>query len=240
MKHKKHNLMEILSLLMEECDIDDTHLSKATGIPASTISRMRIIKDSNPTASTLRPIANFFSISISQLLGDAPLPINRLKGSFSPTFYTSSRMPVIDWDSAIQWIQNESNTDDINSWVSTEKILSSKSFAIIVPSDSFGLVFRKGSTIIIEPEKEPDDSDFVLVYDVKNKATLLRKLLIDGNDLFIQPVNPDIKKIVTLDHNYNFIGVVVETRFNTLQHENTQKKSKKPFLLAIKERLIKI
>ena len=71
------SLGDVLSLLMTECDIDDAKLSREVSIPASTISRMRLNPDANPTASTLRPIAKFFSVSISQLLGDEPLPENR-------------------------------------------------------------------------------------------------------------------------------------------------------------------
>ena len=68
-----HVLGEQLASLMHKHHIDDAELSKATGIPASTISRMPLNSNANPTAASLRPIARFFNISISQLLGDEPL-----------------------------------------------------------------------------------------------------------------------------------------------------------------------
>ena len=46
----------ILAALMKECDIDDVQPSKYTGVPVSTITRTRLAKSSNPTASTLKPL----------------------------------------------------------------------------------------------------------------------------------------------------------------------------------------
>lgn len=63
---------------MNECELDDVVLSKHTGVPYTTIARLRNSPNSNPTSSTLRPIAQFFDITIDQLLGDHPLPSDRL------------------------------------------------------------------------------------------------------------------------------------------------------------------
>ena len=126
------SLKNILSLLMDECDIDDITLSRETNIPISTISRMRLRSDSNPTASTLRPIAKFFSISISQLLGDEPLSKDRLPGSHNPTSFTSVRMPIIDWDSIADWIDNDGQKikHKLTQWISTEKRIGYRAFSL--------------------------------------------------------------------------------------------------------------
>lgn len=214
--NNKHGLKDILSSLMAECDVDDAQLSRETGVPASTISRMRINHNANPTASTLRPISKFFSISISQLLGDEPLPIDRLPGTHNPTYYTSVRMPIIEWDWIINWL--EKNGDDIKGklqrWISTEKEVGPNAFAIIIPTDSFGLAFRKGSTIIIDPSRSPTDGDLILVKADNEENILLKQFLLDGSETYIRSVNPEIQSTIPMKENHKIIGVVIETRFS--------------------------
>lgn len=214
--NNKHELKDILFSLMEECDIDDAQLARETGIPASTISRMKINSNANPTASTLRPISKFFSISISQLLGDEPLPKDRLPGTHNPTGYTTVIMPVIEWDWITNWVESrgEGIKDKLQTWISTEKEVTPNSFALIIPSDSYGLAFRKGSTIIVDPSQSPLDGDLILVQATNEPNILLKQLLMDGNEIYLRSVNPEIKSILPLLENYKIIGVVIETRFS--------------------------
>ena len=120
---KMTSLQEVLSFLMVEGDIDDASLSRETGIPASTISRMRLNTEANPTASTLRPIAKYFSISISQLLGDEEIPKDRLPGQQNPSQFTSARMPLISWGNVSNWLHDNLKfmTEKPVKWLSTEK-----------------------------------------------------------------------------------------------------------------------
>lgn len=218
------SLKNVLSLLMDECDIDDISLSRETNIPISTISRMRLRSDSNPTASTLRPIAKFFSISISQLLGDEPLSKDRLPGSHNPTSFTSVRMPIIDWDSIADWIDNDGQKikHKLTQWISTEKRIGYRAFSLKILTDSFGLAFRKGSLIIIDPEQKPSDGDLILLRLKKDGVIVLKQFLADGNDFYIRSVNPEMKGINLLDDSYTVIGVIIETRFS---HQDSGTKS---------------
>lgn len=218
----KHELKEILSLLMAECDIDDAQLARETGVPASTISRMRINAKANPTASTLRPISKFFSISISQLLGDEPLPKDRLPGTHNPTNYTSARMPIIEWHLVMDWINSHCDNikEKLTTWISTEKEIGLNAFALIIPSDSFGLAFRKGSTIIIDPDQSPKDGDLVLVRNEK-ELILLKQFLVDGYEQYLRSVNPEIKGIIPLPEAYKIIGIIIETRFSLQENDKT-------------------
>lgn len=217
----KHAMGEILSNLMVECDIDDAKLSRETGIPASTISRIKLNPDANPTASTLRPIAKFFGISISQLLGDEPLPQDRLPGTHNPTGFTSFRVPVIEWDWVNGWVENRGAAprEKLTNWISTEKEVGSRSFALAIPTESFGIAFRKGSLIIVDPDRKPYDGDLILLNIQRDETILLRQFLKDGNDIYIRSVNPEMKGTTILKEHI-FFGVVIETRFSL--QENTK------------------
>lgn len=240
MINEKHSLMFVLSMLMKECDIDDTQLSKETGVPASTISRLKINENTNPTTSTLRPIANFFSISVSQLLGDEPLPPNRIEGTHLPSYYTNSRMPVLTWNMAFSWaVKKQGFPKKPDHWISTEKSVSEKAFALIIPNDSFGLIFRENSIIIIEPDKEPNDGDFIALQDKQEKSIILKKLIIEDDDYYLASVRPEIKKIIPLNSDYKLLGVIIETRFSNSRTNVAKDRSEKSYVLNLREKLLK-
>lgn len=55
--------------LMKKNKITITELSNATGIAEITINKLRNGQNNNPTISTLMEIANFFKITVNELLG---------------------------------------------------------------------------------------------------------------------------------------------------------------------------
>jgi len=70
---------QILSMLMNRVGLTDNELAERTGIPQPTISRIRNGDSRDPRDSTLRPLAQYFGLSVSQLRGDVPLPADRVK-----------------------------------------------------------------------------------------------------------------------------------------------------------------
>lgn len=70
---------EILTMLMAREGLSDNELAERTGIPQPTISRIKNGDSRDPRDSTLRPLAKYFRLSISQLRGDVPLPTDKVK-----------------------------------------------------------------------------------------------------------------------------------------------------------------
>jgi len=70
---------EILMKLMSRQGLTDNELADRVGIPQPTISRIRNGDSRDPRDSTLRPLAQYFGLSVSQLRGDVPLPADRVK-----------------------------------------------------------------------------------------------------------------------------------------------------------------
>jgi SOS-response transcriptional repressor LexA len=221
-------ISDVLSILMSECDIDDSTLSRETGIPASTISRIRINSEANPTASTLRPLANFFSISINQLIGDEPLDNNRLPGKHTLSNFTNSRLPIIDWDIVIDWIDNNTSslTGKLMKWISTEKEVGDRCFALPIITNSFGLSFRKGSIIMIDPNQVPIDGDIVVLKKSENHSISLKQLIIDSDEQYIKSLNPEIKNTKLLTPDEEIIGVIFEARYSLTKEKAQQQDHK--------------
>lgn len=67
------NLSSILSHLMSEKGIKSAELARKTGVGQPVIYRLMTGTTDNPQILTLKPIADFFGVSLDQLLGLAPL-----------------------------------------------------------------------------------------------------------------------------------------------------------------------
>ena len=69
---------EILTTLMVRAGLSDNELADRTGIPQPTISRIKNGHSRDPRDSTLRPLAEHFRLSVSQLRGDVPVPTDKV------------------------------------------------------------------------------------------------------------------------------------------------------------------
>lgn len=67
------NLSDVLSFLMSGVGIKSAELARKTGIAQPVISRLMTGVTSNPQILTIKPIADFFDVTLEQLLGLSPL-----------------------------------------------------------------------------------------------------------------------------------------------------------------------
>lgn len=80
------NLSEILTYLMSIKGIKSAELGRKTGVAQPVVHRLMTGVTENPQILTLKPIADYFGVSIDQLLGLAPL--NNLKTIDSAQLHT--------------------------------------------------------------------------------------------------------------------------------------------------------
>ena len=149
-------------------------------------------------------------------------------------------MPVLTWNMAFSWaVKKQGFPKKPDHWISTEKSVSEKAFALIIPNDSFGLIFRENSIIIIEPDKEPNDGDFIALQDKQEKSIILKKLIIEDDDFYLASVRPEIKKIIRLNSDYKLLGVIIETRFSNIRTNVAKDRLEKSYVLNLREKLLK-
>lgn len=205
-----HNLCSTLTLLMEQHQLDDAHLSTLTGIPAPTIARLRNNPNANPTASSLRPIAKFFNISISQLLGDEPLTAK----THTPT--PSSRyVPVIEWSQVKRWkTEHNELAKQAQQQINCDSHVSPQGFALSIDTDAYRPLFQRGSILIVDPEQQPTSGDYAITKLADKSDVLFKQILIDGDDWYLKSVNPELSGIIHLEDRPEFMGMVVETRLS--------------------------
>lgn len=194
-----------LSKLMEENHISLTVLHHNTGIPLPTLKRLQTDPQANPTIANLLPIANFFRISINQLLDD-----QSIKGHSG--YITDQKnwikVPIISWEESIHWPY--AMTTEQTNFILTDIDCGEKSFALRVENNDW-IGFMQGSLLIINPDLKPEDKDYVIVYKKGQKQPTLRRFLIDEEKKYLKPLNLDFKTL-PVDYSYCFLGVLVQIR----------------------------
>lgn len=212
-RERRHQLAIILKKLMVESDVDDIRLANLIGVPFTTIARMRSNPKANPTVSSLRPIAKNFGISISQLLGDEPLPPSRLTKALLENENITSRIPIIPWNKVMNWTHNDKSTfKDIVGWVSADLPVSASSYAVKVDNLGYGARFPEDALLIVDPEISPQSGDTVLIKLNQEPNILLKDIIFEDSVVYLKSVNPELRHTITLSEAYNLCGTIMEVR----------------------------
>lgn len=198
-------LSKNLNLLMAEARLNAEELSRRINLPASTIKKIRNNKDVNPTLSTLVPLAKYFSLTISQLVGDEPFPESRIKGSYMINPGVLSQIPLISWQDAMTW-------PDINnkyySTISTEHQYSKNAYGLLVEEETWENL-AKDTALLVDPALPAESRDFIIVHKLGQKTPTLKQALFDEGQLYLKPVIQGYN-IGVFTNEHKILGVVVE------------------------------
>ncbi len=205
-------LPRILLTLMEEQDLTVSELARRTGIGQPVIHRLLSGETDNPKVATLSPIANYFAISISQLIGDESLPKDRITGTFSMTSHGWTSLPLLSWEQAVHWLQNR-NSINVNKYEATEISVSKNAYALRVKDTTMLPRFPEHTLLIIDPLVQPADRDYVIAHIANQKQAIFRQFLLDSDDIYLKPLNTDFK-MTLLDKKSHLLGVMVQARMD--------------------------
>lgn len=206
---------KIISGLMLEMGIKESELARQTGLPQTTINRLLIGETSDPRANTLKPIANFFGVTIGQIIGEEPINPTRIPGTFVPNNRDAwAHVPVISWEEAISWIfrKDTYNIHSHKKWIATERPISNSSFAII-SKQFMEPRFRKNSILIIDPKTDYQDGKFVVV-SLDNSTATVRQLVFDNSEFYLKNFDATIPTIKLDTEKHKILGVIVEARMD--------------------------
>lgn len=197
-------------LMMRHGNMNVSDLSKATGLPQPTLHQLYSGATANPRNKTIEILADFFSITVSQLTGKASLPDNLSKQIKKQlNLHTTS---ILHWDDLAAW------PDDIDFDSKEEIILENNSspltFAIEMRGSSMEPLFPAGCLLIFDADKKAKDRDCALVYRKECNEFSFKRILVDGNTTFIKSINPDFNDItaIKLSENDKIIATLLEAR----------------------------
>lgn len=192
----------VLSELLKKFNLNTLELERLTGVPSSTIYRLLKDKGGNPTIEVLKKLSSFFQITVSQLIGEDPIGCKQIP-FIQP-------LDICSFLNLHQDKKFELNTIPI------DFPLSNKCFATISQDNMMEPFILVNSILVIDPERNISNKDFVLLIKNENAHPIIRQIISDGDDFYLKILNSnfpvDLKKINL--RNYYFLGVVVHYRTN--------------------------
>lgn len=202
----------ILNHLLSKAGISEAELGRVIGIPRATINRIASGRTPDPRASTLGAIAEYFNVTVDQLLGKQPLFSHAESSALTGTYIS---IPIIEWDNSSNWEHMIHNVKPDNhfDWILTDPNIEVGKFALRMKGDSMWPQFQENTILIVDPTREQKNRDFVIAYIKKSDEVLFRQLVIEGKYKFIKAVN-DIFPTIELQGNDKIIGIVIQTRNN--------------------------
>ncbi|MAZ77691.1 MAG: hypothetical protein CMF39_03340 [Legionellaceae bacterium] len=207
-----NKLGETLGRILFEKKIKATELSRQTGVPQPTIQRIVAGTTSRPHPNSLKPIADFFNISVEQLKGDTNIP---WLDNNNPEEAGLKKLPILTWDGVTQWLQDNTLPDEHETTV-TDVSVSDQAFGLIIKDSSMEPMFTIGTTIILDPNCQPKDRGFVLVKLANHDDAIFRQLIIDAPNRYLRPLSPDLEdfKLLPLKNNDQICGSLVQAKMN--------------------------
>ncbi len=193
-----------------------SELARKTKVPTPTIHRIVTGKSTRPYRSSLVPIADYFNISVDQLLGEEALPEVNSNSNSLAGHIPIKNIPVIPWDEL-------KVKDDIE--IDCKKVvpflgeISEHGFATVLPDTSMEPMFVQNSILIIDPKSEISDRNFILALLGPNHIPVLRQILNDADHKYIKAINSDLCELQMrlLTDKDKILGKLLESRVNFSQ-----------------------
>ncbi|MDO8954596.1 MAG: S24 family peptidase [Gammaproteobacteria bacterium] len=198
------SLPAILCSLLQANRINESELSRRTNIPRATINRIASGKSPSPRTDTLKLIAQYFDVTVDQLIGTTP--INKESDATTQVNY----LPIFEMEKCGEILNSAYDSIDngkiLGAWTDADS-----KFATKLSGDSMWPQFQEGTTLILDSRNSQKNRDYVLAYLSEQKQVIFRQLLLDGKFQYLKALNP-IFPTVELKQNDKILGVLVETR----------------------------
>ena len=195
--------------LMEHFKMTEADLCRGVNLPQTTINRLLTGQTCDPRISTLAILAEFFDVSLDQIIGKEKLVLNP-----SYNHAKGSIIPVIEWTNLQFWLEHQNYPEnDLKSFVKTEKTLSPGSFAIKTPV-ACESIFGKDSLLIMNrlQEFKALEGQMILVEFAPGQYGL-RQILQEGSTYYLKRLFAPFEVTPSTDKSV-FHACVVEARTN--------------------------
>ncbi len=210
------SLSSNLKTLMSMAKINASELARRTGVAQPIIHRLSTGQNTNPKLATVKPISRYFMVSVSQLIGEEALPSDKSFYRVSSEHRGWNRVPLITWKDAVEWPQAQTfyQESDTSIYVSTDANVSKSAYSLKIRGSTMEPLFPESTTIIVEPNRAPNDRDFVIVRIGIDPEARLKQVIIDGNDQYLKSLNPDLEdvKVSRLQNNDQILGVMAQAK----------------------------
>ena len=193
---------KVLSELIKKFGLNALEIERLTGVPASTIYRLLKNKDGNPTIEVLKKLSSFFQITVSQLIGEEPIGCKQV--------------PLIPTSEVSNFFKLDQEEKSKYETIPIDFPVNQKSFASICHDNTMEPFILKNSIVIIDPDREVSNKDFVYIIQREPDHPKIRQVISDGENVYLKILNSDFPvELTKINANeYFFIGVIVHYRTN--------------------------
>jgi hypothetical protein len=206
-------LSSVLARLLAHTKISSNFLAKEINLPPPTIHRILTGDVQDPRASTLSSIADYFSISIDQLLGKKDLDADFYENG--ETFKPPLSIPVLSIAEAKEYKKHLVTPANWLRWLNKDKSVSNQPithmFSILLKNNIYDPPFSNETYLIVNPDIEPDSGDYVLISFKNDPNAVIKKYISEGTQKYLYPLKQDLKSIPLDKDDCSLIGVVAET-----------------------------
>ncbi len=206
-------LNKILKSLLDKSNLSENELSRRTGIPQQIINRILLGQNKNPKIATLKPLAHYFMVSISQLIGDLPLA---KEANLNISHAGWNEIPIIDGNT-INPLTLSELTSRTTTKMSVDIQINSSCFAIKLDDSSMEPKFSKGTLLVFDHLRKIINTNFGLIYIHAQQKTVFRQLFIKQENIYIKCLNPKLKcyklkqRLLSED---KYLGTLIQSKIN--------------------------
>jgi SOS-response transcriptional repressor LexA len=173
-------------LMVKHGNLSVSCLAKATHLPQPTLYQLYTGVTEKPRGKTLLALADYFSITVDQLLGTEVLP-NHLPEKVKQQLELHTA-PLLAWEDLQHW------PDQINFNHKKEIYLDQQSsqttFAIHLPDSSMEPLLPNGCLLILDTEKTAKNKDCAIIFLNETQQFVFKKILTQNEQIYIQSTNP--------------------------------------------------
>jgi SOS-response transcriptional repressor LexA len=173
-------LSQNIKKLMKVQGISVYELAHVTGIPQPTLHKIVTGVSKKPNSKTIKKLADYFQVKIQALT---------LSASEQEEVSDNKNIPIISWQEILDWL-NDSNATLHNRILPIKRDVSQQAFSVI-SNDAIFPQYKSGAILVFDPALLPKDGSYILLKLKEHQNILFRQLIIDVNDKFIKPLNPE-------------------------------------------------
>lgn len=212
------SLSSNLKTLMELAKINASELARRTGIAQPIIHRLSTGQNKNPKLATVKPLSEYFMVTVSQLIGEEALPLDQSVYRVSAAHQGFNRLPLLEWQAALLGTQavSQQPNDQTAEFITTDANVSKAAYALRTPDQSMEPIFPRGTIVIIDPERSPKHRDFTLVQINGQSTACLRQMLVENQQTIVQALNADASAVSrhVLQAQDRLLGVMVQAKLD--------------------------
>ena len=209
-------LIRNLNWLIEKHKTNPNALEQATKVPQPTIHRILTGESADPRTKTLAPLAEYFGVTVEDLLSKNLQTGVDANVSLAPDF--KGKIPIISFVQAGNWCLNPSayELNEIPEFISTTKSHGPRTFGARVQGMSMynpghKISFEPGDIIVCDPDKEYHNNDLVIAMLSDSSESTFKKLIIEDGQMYLCPLNPNWQpQVIPLTPTSIILGVVFQ------------------------------